>query len=1653
MTFHQWLRKVFAPWVPVARAPRRGKSRQPSRHRWVPRLELLEDRLVPSLYLVTSLADDGSAGTLRYAIAASVADHGTGGDTIRFDPSIDGGTITLTNPPVNDLSAGSTEAGPSAFFITNHDNLTIDGLTGLTKGITIARNPGGAAFRLFDVAAGASLSLEGLTLSGGAASGFTGGIGIQGGSIGDGASGGGGGSAGLGGAIFNQGILTICDSTLTGNTAQGGAGGYYKYGGSLLGNGVLPTNAGGGGGGGLGAPGQNPPHRYYGGNGGGPNGGTGSTYSHSAGNGLFGGGGGGGNYFYTFPGAGGFGGGGGGQADTDADGSTGGPGGFGGGGGGGLWDPHGGYAGGSGGFGGGQGGSVPNYSNVPRGAGGGGGGAGMGGAVFNEAGSVVITNSTFTGNSAIGGAGGQGGAGRDGAGGQGLGGGLFNHNGTIQVTNSTFSGNTADQGGRGIFILGDSIGNTNASTVGNAVVINTIIGQSDTSVSDLVIDTNGSGLAGASGTANLIRTIATSPTGVSNALLGTLGTDPLLGPLQNNGGTAPTMALQAGSPAIDAGTKMFLNFPVPTTDQRGAGRDLLNAGTVDIGAYEVQPAANMVVNTAADATFDPGTVSLRDAIDMTNDDGPFFNLLSAKQQAQVTLVAGDVSTISLDSSLNGSTLTLSTVGDSIVGPSAFQINSEVVIDGPSGNSGITLAVAAGTTMRLFDVTNTGSLTLQNLTLSGGTAQGGHGGNASNGGAGGGAAGLGGAIFNQGSLTIQNSTLTGNTAQGGVGGSTYGGYTGSQKPNLGYGGGGGGGLAQAGSNGINVPNLSIGGNGGGPKGGPGSPVPIVNGFAGGFGGGGGGGSVDSQGYSGGGASVFGGGGGGGGSPYLSIGAPGGAGGFGGGGGGGGHTQNGSVYGGGLGAAFSRGAGGGGAGMGGAVFNEAGTVTITNSTFTGNTAAGGAGGSGTRGGGVGTPGKGLGGGLFNHNGTVVVTNATFSGNRSDQGGRGIFNYGDFPGFATADIYNTILGQSDTNVEDFTSIGQFFDSLATGYGDLIRTNSGFDGTVVRTADPQLGPLQNNGGPTPTMALLPGSPAIDAGDDAVASSLQYDQRGPGFTRLFGSLVDIGAFEYQASATSTSVVASTGSSVYGQSVTFTATVTSGGNPVTVGSVSFMNGTTTLATVNVDGNGQAAYSTSALTVSGSPYTITATYNPSGNYTTSSGTATLTVTPASLSVTVNNQSMVYGSAVPTLTGTLTGVVNGDNITASYSTTATSTSDVVAGGYAIIATLNDPNNVLGNYTVTNTPGTLTITPANQTISWANPADIVYGTPLSGTQLNATVSVVGPAPAGALTYSPAAGTILNAGNGQVLTVTAAATQDYNVATASVTINVTPLTLSATPVNFKAIAGAAFSNTVATFTNPDPYGSAASYSAVITWGDGSTSAGVISGSGSTLTVTGSHTYADRGTRSVSVQISHNLGNTTTATVTDKVKVTTLNQGVVKGLTGDIVFWNGSSGQALINSFNGGSTATSLSAWLAATLPNLHGAGAGSNDLSGMSNAQVATYFQTLFNLGGNQAQAQVLATALNVYATNTSLGGSAAAAYGFTVSATGLGAYSYNLGKDGAALGVSNNTSGRVFEGLLAVNRKAVNGVLAGGNTMMRAQTADLFNSLNAAGNIGIG
>ena len=192
------------------------------------------------------------------------------------------------------------------------------------------------------------------------------------------------------------------------------------------------------------------------------------------------------------------------------------------------------------------------------------------------------------------------------------------------------------------------------------------------------------------------------------------------------------------------------------------------------------------------------------------------------------------------------------------------------------------------------------------------------------------------------------------------------------------------------------------------------------------------------------------------------------------------------------------------------------------------------------------------------------------------------------------------------------------------------------------------------------------------------------------------------AQSTVTTVSSNLNPSTYGQSVNFTATVTSSGNPVTVGTVQFVvDGSNFGSAVALNGSGQAASGfTSTLTAT--THSVQANYSGSGSYQASNGSLTQTVSKKAASVTPNPATKVYGQSDPTLTGTLSGFLAGDGVTATYSRTS---GETVAGSpYTISATLS-PTGVLGNYTITYNTANFTITAALLTVT-ANNAGMIYG-----------------------------------------------------------------------------------------------------------------------------------------------------------------------------------------------------------------------------------------------------------------------------------------------------------------------------------------------------------
>src|SRR5206468_2663488 len=152
-------------------------------------------------------------------------------------------------------------------------------------------------------------------------------------------------------------------------------------------------------------------------------------------------------------------------------------------------------------------------------------------------------------------------------------------------------------------------------------------------------------------------------------------------------------------------------------------------------------------------------------------------------------------------------------------------------------------------------------------------------------------------------------------------------------------------------------------------------------------------------------------------------------------------------------------------------------------------------------------GRGAGVYNQ-GSLAVTNSTFSANSitgtaAGQGGA-IYNSGTLMISSSTFSGNSVTATADSEGGAVFNAGILTNGSSSG-------GTGFVASDKRDVNPLLGALRDNGGPTPTIALLPGSPAIDAGDNTGAPD--FDQRGSGFPRIVNGTIDIGAFEAQATA------------------------------------------------------------------------------------------------------------------------------------------------------------------------------------------------------------------------------------------------------------------------------------------------------------------------------------------------------------------------------------------------------------------------------------------------------------------------------------------------------------------------------------------------------------
>jgi predicted outer membrane repeat protein len=214
-----------------------------------------------------------------------------------------------------------------------------------------------------------------------------------------------------------------------------------------------------------------------------------------------------------------------------------------------------------------------------------------------------------------------------------------------------------------------------------------------------------------------------------------------------------------------------------------------------------------------------------------------------------------------------------------------------------------------------------------------------------------------------------------------------------------------------------------------------------------------------------------------------------------------------------------------GVGGGVESD-GSTSIGDSTFTGDAAGGGGGAVGADSGliyvfnstitanRVGAASSG--GGLDVGNAAATVVNCTIVGNVAGLGG------GIHVGTGTVHLGNSIVarnsGSGGADVlpdggEGVVSEGHNLIGDGTGSTLVNGVNGDQVGSAAHPIDPLLAPLASNGGPTQTLALMPGSPALNVGNNALAVDAQghpltTDQRGVGFPRVVNGTVDVGAYE-----------------------------------------------------------------------------------------------------------------------------------------------------------------------------------------------------------------------------------------------------------------------------------------------------------------------------------------------------------------------------------------------------------------------------------------------------------------------------------------------------------------------------------------------------------------
>jgi PKD repeat protein len=499
------------------------------------------------------------------------------------------------------------------------------------------------------------------------------------------------------------------------------------------------------------------------------------------------------------------------------------------------------------------------------------------------------------------------------------------------------------------------------------------------------------------------------------------------------------------------------------------------------------------------------------------------------------------------------------------------------------------------------------------------------------------------------------------------------------------------------------------------------------------------------------------------------------------------------------------------QGGGIFNDHGTTTVANSTLADNTA------------------EWSGGGIYNYFGTLRLMNSTLSGNRTNQTygyGGGLYNYG------TLHYTNTIMANSPHGADCVQDGG----SIATNINNVVEDGGCAAGGVnFKTGDPKLGALQNNGGRVKTMALLPGSLAIDAG----ANCLSTDERG--VARPQGSACDIGAFESRGFTLSMGTGSNQSATINTTfSIPLGVTVTSAyDEPVDGGVINFV-GPFTGAGINpiantaiIASNGAVSRSVTANGIVGGPYTITASASgvmmPIGFTLTNNKISTTSRVGSAPNPATYGQPATFTATVTSTVGTPSGTVQfyADGITlgGAQSLTASqatySTSMLEAGTHLITVTYSGD----ANYNIsTSSAYSHTVNKASTAINLtASISPSLYGQPVTFTAT--LTSSTGATPTGTVQFY-ADGTALGSAVVLVNCVAAASasalTAGTHIITATYNGSANFNAITSSP-HLHAVNAAQTTTSITSAPNPSLYERTVTFTATVTSVTGATPTGTV--------------------------------------------------------------------------------------------------------------------------------------------------------------------------------------------------------------------------------------